>query len=182
MAELRTRSSERLTPKITLVLQPNHHSDHNGKAFGHWNLSKDPMLQGPGVPSPVWTSGSGTHAPNAAAWRSALDSTGQSPWGFPSFLSASKLRLEPAEFQLRGGRLSPAPQSGTSGMPSTAKQPPTGSALPSVAGTPKLDLFDTSVARAYRNRIGSLHLRYRSSSSAAPLLQRSQHRLCLGNH
>jgi hypothetical protein len=67
-------------------------------------------------------------------------------------------------------------------MPSTAKQPPTGSALPSVAGTPKLDLFDTSVARAYRNRIGSLHLRYRSSSSAALLLQRGQHRLCLGNH
>jgi hypothetical protein len=32
-------------------------------------------------------------------------------------------------------------------MPSTAKQPPTGSALPSVAGTRKLDLFDTSVAR-----------------------------------
>jgi len=56
------------------------------------------------------------------------------------------------------------------------------SALPSVAGTPKLDLFDTSVARAYRNRIGSLHLRHRSSSSAALLLQRSQHRLCLGNH
>ena len=84
MAELRTRSSERLTPKITLVLQPNHHSDHNANAFGHWNLSREPMQQGPGELSPVWTSGSGTHAPNAAAWRSALDSTGQSPWGFPS--------------------------------------------------------------------------------------------------
>jgi hypothetical protein len=68
------------------------------------------------------------------------------------------------------------------GMPSTAKQPATGSALPSVARHPHLDLFDTSAARKYRNRIGSLHLRYRSRSSAALLLQCSQRRLCPGNH
>jgi hypothetical protein len=42
MAELRTRSSERLTPKITLVLQPNHHNDHDGQ--GLW--SPEPK-QGP---------------------------------------------------------------------------------------------------------------------------------------
>ena len=71
-----------------------------------------------------------------------------------------------------------ASPNGTSGMPSTTKQPPTGSAIPSVAGTPQLDLFDTSVARHYRNRIGSLHLWYRSSSSAALLLQHSQQGTC----
>ena len=40
MAELRTRSSERLTPKITLVLQPNHHADHAGE--GPWAPTPQP--------------------------------------------------------------------------------------------------------------------------------------------
>ncbi len=48
------------------------------------------------------------------------------------------------------------------------REPSLGSALPSVAGTPKLDLFDTTVNRAYRNRIGSLPTTKRRSRNSPP--------------